>query len=137
MQTAHTGGELVLRPPGSKEETEWKTNDQEPTWIAFYTSIPHEVKVVTGGTRVVAQFDVYCYSPGEDKDAFDDADLPNAVQFTFDTDKVYAYEENKDLGPDEFDDFGNLTFSTDALSRPGLSIVMSFWARSQQHCSVR
>lgn len=61
LPSIHQGGDLVLRPQGGKEVT-WKTEnfiERGKNWIAFYTSILHEVKMVSGGTRAVMQFDIY------------------------------------------------------------------------------
>lgn len=59
IPSQHEGGNLVLQPPG-EQEIVWKTSGFTANeWIAFSTTVPHEMLPMTSGTKRVAQLNIY------------------------------------------------------------------------------
>ena len=56
--TTFKGGYFVLEVDGEPQSFCWE-NASESKYLIFLTDMPHEVKEVTEGTRVVLQYDVY------------------------------------------------------------------------------
>lgn len=70
------------------------------TWIAFYTTVPHEVLQVTRGTRIIS------YSKKIDKRSDDHpGGSPFTITFDGSADDDEEYEEPEDISLNEFVDY--------------------------------